>query len=186
MSAERESTAGRDGAWGQMAEFATAEALVAAAHRAREAGYRHVEAYAPFHVEGLAEAIGFRPRNVPLLTFLGGLLGGVGGFYMQWYSAVVDYPLNIGGRPLNSWPMFMPVTFELAVLFAAFFAFFAVIFGSGLPRLYHPVFAVPDFDLAMRNRFFLCLPADDPAYQPDAAAALLDSMHPMKRMEVPR
>jgi hypothetical protein len=172
--------------WALMAEYATADALLAAARHVRAAGWRHVEAYAPFHVEGLSEAIGFRRNDVPLLTFLGGLLGGVGGFYMQWYSAVLDYPLDIGGRPLNSWPMFMPVTFELAVLVAAFFAFFAVIFGSGLPRLYHPVFAVPDFDLAMRNRFFLCLPADDPAYEPDAAAALLDSMRPMKRLEVPR
>ena len=172
--------------WGLMAEFSTADALLEAARRARAAGYRHAEAYAPFHVEGLAEAIGFRPRNVPLLTFLGGLLGGVGGFYMQWYSAVVDYPLNIGGRPLNSWPMFMPVTFELTVLFAAVFAFFGVVFGSGLPRLRHPVFDAPDFDLAMRNRFFLCLPAHDAAFEPESAAALLDSLRPLRRMEVPR
>jgi hypothetical protein len=99
---------------------------------------------------------------------------------------VVDYPLNIGGRPLNSWPMFMPVTFELTVLFAACFAFCAVVFGSGLPRLRHPVFGAPDFDLAMRNRFFLCLPAHDPTFEPESAAALLDSLRPLRRVEVPR
>lgn len=171
--------------YGMMAEFATADELVAAARRARAAGYRHAEAYAPFHVEGLAEALGFERNRVALFTFLGGLGGGLGGYFLQWYSAVVDYPLNIAGRPFNSWPMFVPVTFEMTVLGAAFAAVLAMLIGSGLPRLRHPVFGARDFDLATRNRFFLCLPSDDPAYDAQQAARLLDELHPLRRLEVP-
>jgi len=171
--------------WGLMAEFATADELLAAALRVRAIGYQHAEAYSPFPVEGLAEALGFERSRVPFVTFLGAVLGGAGGFFMQWYSAVVDYPLNIGGRPLNSWPMFVPVTFELAVLGGALAAVAAMLVGSGLPRLRHPVFGARDFDLATRNRFFLCLRSDDPAFDAEQAAALLDSMKPIRRMEVP-
>jgi len=173
-------------AWGLMAEFATADALLQGARAARAAGYRQAEAYAPFAVEGLAEALGFERTRVPLATFLGGLAGGLGGFFLQWYSAVVDYPLDIAGRPLDSWPMFVPVTFEMAVLGAAFAAVIAMLAGCGLPQLRHPVFNAPDFELAMRNRFFLCLPAHDPAFEPEAAARLLASLHPLRWVEVPR
>jgi hypothetical protein len=172
--------------WGLMAEFATADQLLAAAHAIRAAGYTRAEAYSPFAIEGLAEALGARRSRVPLITFLGGLAGGFGGYFMQWYSAVVDYPVDVGGRPLHSWPMFVPVTFELTVLGAALAAFVAVIVGSGLPRLSHPVFEAPDFDLAMRNRFFLCLRADDPAFDAQQAAALLDGLQPLRRVEIPR
>ena len=150
--------------YGLMAEFGTAEQLLAAAHRVREAGYRHAEAYSPFAVDGLAEALGFTQSRVPFWTFVGGVIGGAGGFFLQWYSAVLDFPVDIGGRPLNSWPMFIPVTFEMTVLFGAFAAVIAMLVGSGLPRLRHPVFNAKDFDLAMRNRFFLCLRSDDPAF----------------------
>jgi hypothetical protein len=172
--------------WGLMAEYASAEALVAAARAAGTAGYRRAEAYAPFPVEGLGDALGLRPSRVPAITFAGGVVGGVGGAFMQWYSAVVSFPENIGGRPLDSWPMFVPVTFELAVLGAALAAFCAAFVLGGLPRLAHPVFDAPDFDMAMRNRFFLCLPRDDPAFDAQGAEALLAATHPIARCEVPR
>lgn len=170
--------------WGLMAEFATADELLAAAEAAREAGYTRIEAYSPFHVEGLAEAVGFGRNRVAPITFIGGLLGGLAGWFMQWYSAVVDYPVNVGGRPLNSWPMFVPVVFELAVLGGALAAFGAVIVGNRLPDLSYPVFSAPDFDLAMRNRFFLCLRADDARFDAEATAAWLDGRKPLKRAEV--
>ena len=171
--------------WGLMAEFATADELLAAARRVREAGYRKAEAYAPFPVEGLSEALGFERNHVALWTFIGALLGGLGGFYMQWYSAVIDYPLNIGGRPLYSWPMFVPVTFELAVLGGAFAAVISMLAASGLPRLRHPVYGARDFDLATRNRFFLCLRSDDPVFEIGQAGRLLDELKPLRRVEVP-
>ena len=170
--------------WALMAEFATADALLAAARRVRAAGYRHAEAYSPIPVDGLAEALGFERSRVPLCTFLGALAGGAGGYFMQWYSAVVDYPVNIAGRPLNSWPMFVPVTFELAVLGGAFAAVIAMLVGSGLPRLRHPLFAAPDFDLATRNRFFLCLRSDDPAFEPQQTRRWLEGLHPLACVEV--
>jgi hypothetical protein len=167
-----------------MAEFASADALLAAARRAREAGYRRLEAYSPFPIEGLAEELGYERTPVPFWTFLGGVAGGGGAFFMQWYAAVIDYPVNIGGRPLNSWPMFVPITFELAVLGAAFAALIAFLAGSGLPRLRHPLFGAPDFDLATRNRFFLCLRTDDPAYEPAQARRLLESVQALRCVEV--
>ena len=170
--------------WGLMAEFATADALLAAARRVRAAGYRHVEAYSPFPVEGLAEALGYERTPVPFWTFLGALAGGAGGYFMQWYSAVIDYPLNIGGRPLHSWPMFVPLAFELAVLGGAFAAVVAFLVASGLPRLRHPLFASRDFDLATRNRFFLCLCSDDPAFEPGQSRALLQELQPLACVEV--
>jgi len=170
--------------WALMAEFATADDLLVAARRVREAGYLHAEAYSPFPIEGLAEALGFQRSRVPFFTFLGGLLGGAGGYFLQWYSAVIDYPVNVAGRPLNSWPMFMPVTFEMAVLGGALAAVLAMLIGSGLPRMRHPVFAAPDFELATRNRFFLFLHSDEAAFEPQQAAALLDSLKPLRRVEV--
>ncbi|VTU33531.1 hypothetical protein H4CHR_03233 [Variovorax sp. PBS-H4] len=173
------------GNWGLMAEFATADELLAAARRVHAVGYRHAEAYSPFPVEGLAEALGFQGSRVPFFTFVGAALGGASGFFMQWYSAVIDYPVNIGGRPLNSWPMFVPVTFELAVLGGALAAVLAMLIGSGLPRLRHPVFGARDFELATRNRFFLCLRSDDPAFDAEQAPRLLDGMKPLRLVEVP-
>ncbi len=148
------------------------------------AGYRHAEAYAPFAVDGLAEALGSARNRVPLFTFLGGLAGGSGGYFMQWYSAVVDYPVNIAGRPVHSWPMFVPVSFELAVLGAAFAAVLSFLASSGLPRLRHPLFASPDFDLASRNRFFLCLRSDDAVFDAQQARRLLQAMKPIACVEV--
>lgn len=171
--------------YGLMAEFGSAEALLAAARRAHAAGYRRVEGYSPFPVEGLAEAIGFEKTRVPLATLVGAIAGGLGGFFLQWYSAVVDYPVNVGGRPLDSWPEFIPVTFETTVLFAALAAVAAMLVANGLPRLHHPVFDVREFDLATRNRFFLCLRGDDPRFEPAPARRFLEALAPMRVMEVP-
>ena len=170
--------------YGLMAEFASGEALLAAAERAHADGYVRIEAYSPFPVEGLAEAVGFRRSRVPLAVLVGGICGGLGGYFLQWYSAVVHYPENIGGRPLHSWPEFIPVTFELTVLGAALAAFVAMLAANGLPRLRHPVFGAPHFDLATRNRFFLCLLAADPRYDARSARRFLESLHPMRVVEV--
>jgi hypothetical protein len=170
--------------WGWMAEFASPEALVEAARAAREAGYRP-EAYAPFHVEGLAEALAVEQSHVAAVTFVGAVAGGVLGYAMQWFSAVVDRPLNIGGRPLHSWPMFVPVSFELTILGAALAAVAAFCWTSGLPRLRHPVFDAQGFELATRHRFFLVLTRDDPRFEAAAAARWLDALQPLRRVEVP-
>lgn len=172
--------------YGMMAEFQHADALVEATRRVRAAGYTRVEAYAPFPVPGLAEATGFRSNRVPLIVLIGGLVGGLGGYFMQWYSAVVSYPINSGGKPLNSWPEFIPPTFELTILVAALAAFFGMLVLNGLPRLNHPVFNVREFDLASRNRFFLCLPAADPAFSAEAARRLLAELEPRGIWDVPQ
>lgn len=171
-------------AWALMAEFASADALLAAARGVRAAGYRQVEAYSPFPVEGLAEVLGYERTPVPFWTFLGALAGGSGGYLLQWYAAVIDYPVNIGGRPLHSWPMFVPLAFELAVLGGAFAAVAAFLVASRLPKLRHPLFASPDFELASRNRFFLCLRCEDPAFEPEQARALLQGLQPIACVEV--
>jgi hypothetical protein len=172
--------------YGLLAEFATADELVAAARHVHAAGYRRVEAYTPFDVEGLAEALGFEHDRVPFFTFCGALVGGTGGYFMQWYAAAIDYPIDVAGRPFNSWPMFMPVTFELAVLGGAIAAVLAMLLASGLPRLRHPISDAPDFELATRNRFFLCLRSDEAGFDRDAAERLLDELQPLRRAEVSR
>lgn len=170
--------------YGLLAEFKDAEALVDATARVTAAGYRKVDAYAPFSVPGLADALGFRRDRVALITLLGGIAGGAGIYFLQWYSAVIDYPINAGGRPLHSWPAFIPATFEMTVLGAALAAFFGMLILNGLPRLVHPIFNTPDFDLASRNRFFLCIEARDPRFEPGETRAFLDSLEPMRVAEV--
>ena len=170
--------------WGWMAEFDSADALLVAARAARHQGYAP-EAYAPFHIEGLAEALGIERSGIAAATFVGGLLGGVFGYAMQWYSAVLDRPLNVGGRPLHSWPMFVPVTFELTILGAALAAVLAFVWTAGLPKLRHPVFDAPDFELATRNRFFLVLRRGDPRFESERAAQWLDEQRPLRRVAVP-
>ncbi|NIP18513.1 MAG: DUF3341 domain-containing protein, partial [Xanthomonadales bacterium] len=145
-----------------MAEFHEPDSLLAGVERAREAGYRKMDAYSPFPIEGLAEALGFRRTRIPLVVFLGGLVGCLGGFFLQYWVSAVDYPLNVGGRPLFSWPAFIPVTFELTILVAAFAAVLGMLGLNGLPMPYHPLFHVERFALASRDRFFLCIEADDP------------------------
>jgi len=162
--------------YGVMAEFDTTEQLVEAAAKARAAGYEYVNAYTPFPVEGLPEALGFRRSNVPLITLIGGLLGGTGGFFMQYWMAAISYPQNIGGRPLNSWPAFIPVTFELTVLGAAAFAVLGMLALNKLPQPHHPVFNAPRFALASNNRFFLCIEARDPKFDRVQASQFLERL----------
>jgi hypothetical protein len=150
--------------YGVLGEFASAEDLLEAAHATREAGYQRTDAYAPFPVHGLADALGARATRLPLIVLLGGIGGGVLGYLLQYFCAAVDYPLNIGGRPPHSWPSFVPVTFELTILGAALSAVLGMLALNGLPRPHHPLFNVPEFSLASQNRFFLCIEATDPKF----------------------
>jgi hypothetical protein len=171
--------------YGLLAEFNDAETLVDAAARATAAGYRKIDAYAPFSVPGLSDALGFRRDRVALITLLGGIAGGIGIYFLQWYSAVIDYPINSGGRPLHSWPAFIPSTFECTVLGAALAAFFGFLILCGLPKLHHPIFNARDFDLASRNRFFLCVEAADSRFDRAATQRFLESLAPLRVSEVP-
>src|SRR5574341_32109 len=162
--------------YGLMAEFDNPEALLGAARRAYAEGYRNMDAYSPFPVEGLAEAIGFYHTRVPFFVLLGGILGCLGGFYLQYWVSVIDYPINVGGRPLNSWPAFIPVTFEMTILLAALAAFFSVLALNRLPMPYHPVFNVDRFELASRNRFFLCIEARDAKFDADGTRGFLNGL----------
>lgn len=151
---------------------------------AREAGYRMMDAYTPFPVEGLPEAIGFHRTRLPLIIFIGGLIGCVGGFLMQYWCNAVNYPINVGGRPYNSWPMFIPVTFEMTILSAATAAVLGLFALNGLPMPYHPVFNVPQFALASRNRFFLCIQATDAKFELPGTRNFLDRLQPHAIYEV--
>src|SRR6267143_378493 len=150
--------------YGIMAEFDSVNSLLDAANRTREAGYKRIDAYSPFPVEGLAEAIGFHHDEVPLVVLIGALIGGLTGYLMQYWISVVSYPVNVGGKPYHSWPAFMVVTFEMTILFGGVSAVLGMLALNGLPMPYHPVFHVPRFALASRNRFFLCIEAKDPKF----------------------
>jgi len=173
-------------AYGLLAEFDTPERLIEAARRVHQEGYRQIDAFTPFPVEGLSDAIGFHRTRLPLVVFIGGLLGGLGGFFMQYYAHVIAYPQNIGGQPFNSWPSFVPITFEMTVLAAAFSAVLGMLAMNGLPMPHHPLFAEPRFALASRDRFFLCIKAKDRKYDRDAARRLLESLGPRQVSEVER
>lgn len=151
--------------YGLMAEFDEPTSVVAAARRAHEEGYRRMDAYTPFPIEELTEAIGIRHTRLPLIVLIGGIAGCLGGFLLCYWVSTIAYPLNIGGRPLNSWPSFIPVTFECTILLAALSAVFGMLALNGLPQPYHPVFNVPSFEQASRDRFFLCIEASDPIFQ---------------------
>ena len=167
-----------------VAEFPGPAALLEAV-RACRARYRDVEAYTPYPIEGLAELLGFHGNAVPLWALLGGVVGGAGAYFLQWYSAVIDYPINAGGRPLHSWPAFIVPTFELTVLGACLAAFFGMLVLNGLPRLHHPMFGAVDFDLATRNRFFVGIRASDTAFDASDAHAFLRTLEPLRIIEVP-
>jgi hypothetical protein len=175
-----------DELYGLLAEFERPGAVVLAAKRARQAGYTRMEAYSPIPVHGLSESLGKAPTRLPYLTLLGGVLGAITGYAMQYYASVIDYPINVGGRPLHSWPAFLPVVFELTVLGAALFSVFGMLALNGLPMPYHPVFNVPEFKLASRNRFFLCLQVRDPKFDRVASREFLQSLSPTAIHEVPR
>jgi hypothetical protein len=170
--------------YGLLAEFDTPDGLVTATRQAHARGFRQMDAYSPFPIEELPEALGVRKTRLPLLVLIGGILGGATGFLMQWYSSVVAYPMNVGGRPLNSWPAFIVVTFELTILGAALFAVLGMLALNGLPMPYHPVFNVPSFALATRDRFFLCVEATDPLFDRAATAEFLRGLQPRAVSEV--
>jgi hypothetical protein len=161
-----------------MAEFTGPDELLQAAKAAYDAGYRRMDAYSPLPVEGLAEALGFRRTSVPLIVLVMGLLGCMGGFLLQYWISAIDYPLNVGGRPYNSWPAFVPVTFELTILCAAFGALVGMLVLNGLPMPYHPVFNVTRFAQATRDRFFLCIEAVDPNFDRERTKVFLESLTP--------
>jgi hypothetical protein len=164
--------------YGLMAEFDSPTAIVEATRRAYAEGYRRMDTYTPFPVEGLAEEMHFHRTGVPLIVLLGGLAGCLGGYFLQYWIAGIYWPLNIAGRPLNSWPMFIPVTFELTVLVAALSALVGMLALNGLPHPHHPVFNVPRFALASQDRFFLCIEASDPRFNRDATRDFLESLAP--------
>ena len=170
--------------YGLMAEFDSPDALLEAARRAYGTGYRKLNAYAPFPVHGLAEAVGHRRTRLPLIVLIGGIVGGVGGYLLQYWTMAIDYPLNVAGRPLNSWPAFIPVTFETTVLFAALSAVFGMLALNGLPQPYHPVFNAPSFHMASRDRFFLCIRAADPYFDRVETRRFLESLGPKDVAEV--
>src|SRR5262245_58288573 len=170
--------------FGLLAEFDDHEKLLAAARRAYSEGYRRMDAYSPFPISGLAESLGRRGTAVPLIVLLGGMASGLGGYFMQWYAMVRDYPLNVGGRPLHSWPAFIPITFELTVLGGALAALVAMLALNKLPQPYHPVFNAPEFGRASQDRFFLCIEAADPKFKTAETRAFLQGLGPEKIVEV--
>lgn len=170
--------------YGLMAEFTKPEPLVAAAQKAYDAGYRKMDAYTPMPIQGLSEAIGFTSNSVPNIVFCGGLFGACGGFGLLWWISVIAYPHNVAGRPLNSWPAYIPITFECMVLVACFTAVICMLMLNGLPQPYHPVFNVPEFARASRDRFFLCIEADDPKFDHEGTRVFLESLDPLGVTEV--
>lgn len=173
--------------YGLMAEFETPEGILAATRRAREEGYRNMDAYTPYPVDGLSEELGLRHSRVPFVVLAGGLVGAAAGFFMQYWAMAVDYPLNVGGRPYNSWPAYIPISFEVMVLVASFSALLGMFYLNGLPMPYHPVFNVPRFVHATEDRFFLCIEASDPKFDRQATGQFLASLHPCGEVvEVPQ
>ena len=169
---------------GLMAEFETPTALVAAATKARLAGYRKMDAYSPIPIEALDEALDLKRTRLPMLVFLGGVAGCLAGFGLEYWASAIEYPMNIGGRPFNSWPQFIPVTFETTVMGAALTCFFGMWALNGLPKPYHPVFNVPAFARASTDRFFLCIEAEDPKFDREATWQFLEGLHPVGVSEV--
>jgi hypothetical protein len=175
----------RHGLHGLMAQFETPEQVVTAAQRAYDAGYRKMDAYSPMPVDGLAEAIGFKRNYVSLVVLIGGLCGCVGGFGLLWWIAVIAYPHNVGGRPFDSWPAFIPITFECTVLLAALSSVVGMLAMNRLPMPYHPVFNVAEFaQRASVDRFFLCIEANDPKFDREKTKAFLLELNPEEVSEV--
>jgi hypothetical protein len=170
--------------FGLIAEFDNPESLLAAARQAHAAGYQKMDAYTPFPVEGLAEAIHVHRNRLPRIVLIGGIVGAFIGFFMQYYAAVIDYPMNVGGRPFNSWPSFIPITFEVTILVAALTAVLGMFALNGLPQPYHPVFNVERFAMASRDRFFLCIEAADSMFDYEGTKRFLEGLRPSGIYEV--
>ncbi len=171
--------------YGLMAEFDSAQELVAAAHKTHAAGYQKIDAYSPFPIEGLADAIGFHKNSVAFLVLVGGIIGGLSGYALQYWVSTIAYPVNIGGRPDHSWPSFIIVTFELTILFAGLAAAFGMLALNGLPQPYHPVFNVAAFTKASDNKFFLVVFSTDPKYDGVRTREFLKGLAPRAVSEVP-
>lgn len=171
--------------YGLMAEFETPTDLVHAAKSAFEAGYRKMDTYTPYPLEEAAEAVGAHHNRVPLITLIGAILGGCGGYSLEYWVSKINYPLNVGGKPLHSWPAFIPVTFECAVLGASLAAVFGMLALNGLPQPYHPVFNSPNFSRASRDRFFLCIESQDPKFRLEDTKRFLAEFKPAEVTEVP-
>jgi hypothetical protein len=159
-----------------MAEFREPAEVVAAARAVCAEGYRKVDAYSPYPIEALNEALGFHRSWLPPLVLLGGMAGALGGYALQYWASVLEYPMNIGGKPYHSWPAFIPPTFETTILLAALTAVLGMLALNGLPEPYHPVFNVPSFALASRDRFFICIEAADPKFSLDGTRAFLQGL----------
>jgi hypothetical protein len=170
--------------YGLLAEFTEHDQLLQAARKAYAVGYRRMDAFSPFPIEELAEALGHEYSLVPLITLIGGMAGGLGGYFMEWYSMARLYPLNVGGRPHNSWPNFIPITFELTILVASAAAFISMLVLNRLPQPHHPVFNVPQFQRASIDRFFLCIEVEDPKFEREGTSKFLESLKPCSVMEV--
>lgn len=174
------------GPYGILAAYKTPQAVVSAARLARESGFTSFDAYSPFPVDGLAEAIGFRKNRMPTVVLVGGIVGGCAGYFMQWYATVISYEINVGGRPYHSWPMYLPITFEMIILGAALAAVLGMLGLNGLPRPNHPLFAVDGFERATYDRFFLCISALDPNFDLVRTREFLDSTQPVNVTVVDR
>jgi hypothetical protein len=171
--------------FGLVAEFETPEKLLAAAEKVRDAGYKKADAYSPFPVHGMTEAMGFPKTRVPLIVLLAGIIGGLSGFMMCVYANCVSYPLNIAGRQNNSWPSWIIITFECTVLCAAFSGGLGMLALNGLPQPYHPLFNVPSFSMASRDRFFICIETKDPKFDMEGTRRFFEAMEPVEINVVP-
>ena len=171
--------------FGLMAEFDSPTDLLLAARKAYAEGYRRMDAYSPFPIEEVSEAIGFHRSGMPFVVLVGGLLGGIGGYLMQYWISVLNYPINVGGRPLHSWPAFIVVTFEMTILGGAVFAVFGMLALNRLPMPYHPVFNVERFAFASKDWFFLCIQANDPRFDRTQTEKFLHGLNPKQVSEVP-
>ena len=171
--------------YGLLAEFPQPEDLLRAANAAHAAGYRRMDAYTPFPVHGLSDAIGFHTSRLPVIVLIGGIVGAMAGFGMQYWYEVIHYPMNVGGRPHNSWPSFIVITFETTILFAALSCVLGMLALNGLPQPYHPLFNVPSFELASRSHFFLCVEARDPKFAMEDTRVFLEGLRPMALYVVP-
>jgi len=169
---------------GLIAEFNTPDELLAAAKATHAEGYRHVDAYSPYPIEEVCEAIGLHGSKLPLIVLIGGITGAIFGYGLQYWTTVIDYPLNLGGKPFHSWPMFVPVTFECTILFAALSAVIGMIALNGLPQPYHPIFNAPNFERASSDGFFLCIEATDPNFDLDKTRGFLSRLQPQQVSEV--
>lgn len=170
--------------YGVVARFGSPESILKAAQQTRDAGYETIEAYTPFYIEGLDDNLGHAPTRLGWVVLMMGITGLIVGFFMQYWSNAVYYPLNIGGKPLNSWPNFIVITFECAVIFSAFTAGLFMLGRNGLPRLYHPIFNTPGFENATRDKFFLCIEAKDENFDTEKAKVFLASLDAEEVAEV--